>query len=265
MYTTQHFFNLAKLAYETPSPGKTTEEIFENVPNLRDVYSFDAYTLGAGSDAQYYGLVFDDSIVYAMRGTSSMYDTLADSRFYLREFDDIKEAKNGTSVRVHSGFLSQHTSIKASITSSLICRAMTKDGSSRKRVIFVGHSLGGALATLAAASTKARYPQLFVECITFGSPRVGNVAFSAFFDTIMNRSVRCVNANDKVTKNPSLFYSHVGGEFRIGDQSPSWFLSFFGSVADHRLDGYEKALQDDTKKSESKNLGIKDMFIREGK
>ena len=110
-------------------------------------------------------------------------------------------------------------------------------------MVFVGHSLGGALATLAAAGTKAVFPQLAVQCNTFGSPRVGNAAFAAYFDAVVDTSVRCVNGSDKVAKNPSLGYAHVGGEVRVGDLAPGWFRGFFGTVEEHRLDSYETALK----------------------
>ena len=46
-------------------------------------------------------------------------------------------------------------------------------------VTFVGHSLGGALAELAAFEFKARYPDHHPNLVTFGSPRVGNFKFSS--------------------------------------------------------------------------------------
>ena len=48
-----------------------------------------------------------------------------------------------------------------------------------------GHSLGGALAQLAAhdiqTEFKQQYPQLWVSCYTLGGPRVGNRAFADTF------------------------------------------------------------------------------------
>ena len=145
------------------------------------------------------------------------------------------------SKRVHGGFLAQYNSIKFSIMSMLFRRILK--GEPPQRVVFVGHSLGGALATLAAAGTKALFPQLAVQCNTFGSPRVGNAAFAAYFDAVVDTSVRCVNGSDKVAKNPTLGYAHVGGELRVGDLTPSWFRGFFGTVEEHRLDAYAAALR----------------------
>ena len=46
-------------------------------------------------------------------------------------------------------------------------------------ITFIGHSLGGALAELAAYDFKARYPHHSADLVTFGSPRVGNFKFSS--------------------------------------------------------------------------------------
>ena len=45
-------------------------------------------------------------------------------------------------------------------------------------VLVVGHSLGGALATLCAAELMYTYNLTDVQLYTFGSPRVGNAAFA---------------------------------------------------------------------------------------
>ena len=46
-------------------------------------------------------------------------------------------------------------------------------------ITFIGHSLGGALAELAAFEFKSRYPDHHPDLVTFGSPRVGNFKFSS--------------------------------------------------------------------------------------
>ena len=60
-----------------------------------------------------------------------------------------------------------------------------------------GHSLGGALATLAAYDLKGVAAKhnldVQVSCYTFGAPRVGNHAFAEDFDTIINDCFHVVN------------------------------------------------------------------------
>ena len=45
-----------------------------------------------------------------------------------------------------------------------------------------GHSLGGALATLAAYDLAAELSLPHLQCITFGAPRVGNSIFVADYN-----------------------------------------------------------------------------------
>jgi predicted lipase len=102
-----------------------------------------------------------------------------------------------------------------------------------KRVVFTGHSLGGALATMCGAVTKNEFPELHVSVYTFGSPRVGNKAFVNVFKAV-DVSVRCVNGSDIVCSLPFWTYEHVHGEKRIGEKSRV-------NTTDHSLAEYEKS------------------------
>jgi triacylglycerol lipase len=103
---------------------------------------------------------------------------------------------------------------------------------------FTGHSLGGALATLAADRCE------FDSCVcTIGSPRVGNEGFAAdFHSRFGNRSLRYVNDADIVTHVPPLPlpYAHVeqlryiNRDGSVGDQAPllaHFFNELIGQVA----------------------------------
>ena len=48
------------------------------------------------------------------------------------------------------------------------------------RVVCIGHSLGGAVAQLAALWITDKFPQADVRMVSFGSPRVGNNAFKVW-------------------------------------------------------------------------------------
>ena len=78
----------------------------------------------------------------------------------------------------------------------------------KEHVFFTGHSLGGALATLAASRWNTETTHLY----TFGSPRVGGKKFIQSFK--FNERYRYRNNNDIVTKVPFeiLGYKHVSGE-----------------------------------------------------
>ena len=98
----------------------------------------------------------------------------------------------------------------------------------------VGHSLGGAVATLCAYDIACRFPHYNPTLITFGSPPVGNIDFAIDFNKVMVqrneyhprtrylRSVRVVarakdNNLDAVSALPALLpnYIHVNSELVI--------------------------------------------------
>lgn len=89
-------------------------------------------------------------------------------------------------------------------------RALVK---ARGRVLFTGHSLGAALATLLAGVRRPDY------LYTFGSPRVGDAAFVATLTGINSR--RFVDCCDIVTRlpleslSPKVKYAHHGVPYYI--------------------------------------------------
>src|SRR5262249_58747833 len=93
------------------------------------------------------------------------------------------------------------------------------------RVFFTGHSLGAALATLAAH----RYPHT-AGVYTFGSPRVGNHAFVASFNARMaQRSFRYVNDHDIVAQVPPELLALPFGLYAHVDELPR--LNEHGHIA----------------------------------
>ncbi len=72
-----------------------------------------------------------------------------------------------------------------------------------------GHSLGGAIATLAAYHALPYHPYLYLY--TFGSPRVANDLLSRkISQALAGRSFRCVHRHDIVPRLPLFFdYTHI--------------------------------------------------------
>lgn len=78
------------------------------------------------------------------------------------------------------------------------------------RVLCCGHSLGGALATLAATWAAMEYPKADIRCITLGSPRVGNKHFVRITKYLTGSMYRLIHAWDPVpTVPPAGFFKHV--------------------------------------------------------
>eukprot|EP00933_Yihiella_yeosuensis_P079795 TRINITY_DN9321_c0_g1_i1.p1 TRINITY_DN9321_c0_g1~~TRINITY_DN9321_c0_g1_i1.p1 ORF type:complete len:305 (-),score=49.85 TRINITY_DN9321_c0_g1_i1:208-1122(-) len=124
--------------------------------------------------------------------------------------------------KVHQGFLEAWHSLKDEALSALrnLGCAQTASGSSsgtRKEIKITGHSLGGAIAALAAwdlVSSGHKVSQVY----TYGQPRTGNWAWASTFEDLMKRSktafYRVVHYKDPVPHLPSILfnYRHTGPE-----------------------------------------------------
>lgn len=122
-----------------------------------------------------------------------------------------------TAPKVHRGF---HEFVQAGLAVS----TQDADGKTRyltdvlvknsdRKILIVGHSRGGAAATLAAArliSMGVKPEQ--IEIITFGAPAVGNAAFAASFNTKLDLT-RVVVSGDPVT---GVLQTLVGGYKQFG-------------------------------------------------
>jgi hypothetical protein len=66
-------------------------------------------------------------------------------------------------------------------------------------LIVVGHSLGGALASVLALYLKGKLPSATLSCFTFAAPTAGNQQFADYFDqTMTGASTRIFNSKDTV-------------------------------------------------------------------
>lgn len=78
------------------------------------------------------------------------------------------------SIKIHSGFWKSWSSIRTGMLSSL---TKAQNLCPSCKIVLTGHSLGGAMATLAAKEIVASGKQ--VTLVTFGSPRIGNDKFAS--------------------------------------------------------------------------------------
>lgn len=118
---------------------------------------------------------------------------------------------------VHGGFLDAYDSVSSQLINLL--EIMFNGDAGAWSLYVTGHSLGGALSTLAAydyskrgswgSDGKGGKPSVCL--INFGSPRVGNKAFAKSFDRLVPNAWRVVNTNDAVTLVPRMLgYCHIG-------------------------------------------------------
>lgn len=87
------------------------------------------------------------------------------------------------------------------------------------RISATGHSLGGAIAPLAAA--QLRNQGLAVALYSFGSPRIGGAALSSFISAQPGGNFRVTHWNDPVPRLPLLTmgYVHVSPEYYINKKN----------------------------------------------
>ena len=159
-------------------------------------------------DCQCYISVFNkDSILCAFRGTENKRDWLTDANM-IRVKMDLTDVEDNNRPLAHWGILRQFRSVENNITKYI--QEELKTNKDIKNIIYTGHSLGGALATIAAQNYGHKYPKLNHMCVTFGAPRCGDDDFRKKFNTICCFSKRFVNEYDPVPSLPfSLRYSHV--------------------------------------------------------
>jgi predicted lipase len=129
---------------------------------------------------------FNDFVVLAFRGTeaTSIKDIKADTR--------AKTIACETRGKIHAGFDAAFNNVRSEIEQEL-----KQEGIRDKPLFVTGHSLGGALATIAAK--KLSHTAGIAACYTFGSPRVGD---EQWVENIKTPVYRLVNAADCVTMLP---------------------------------------------------------------
>lgn len=102
------------------------------------------------------------------------------------------------------------------------------------RCVIVGHSLGGAIATLAARAVRDTDTLPVEAVITLGAPRVGSARFASAYNatpagfaasdaTLGDRTLRLVNGDDPVPTVPPVWlgFRHVGHAQAVAQLEPN--------------------------------------------
>lgn len=162
-------------------------------------------------DTNIFGLMGRDTAsgtaFIAFRGSSDVADWIADFDFFPAPYSPV--AGFG---QVHAGFQDVYGCVRASIAANL---PTATAGCSQ--ILITGHSLGGALAMLAAPDVAHGMPPNTIEprLTTFGGPRVGVADFKAAFDAAIECCYRVVNFLDIVPLVPPAPYVHAGAEIAV--------------------------------------------------
>ncbi len=203
------------------------------------------------------------TLVVAFKGTSSFENVLTDLNF-LKSFHPPRRTAPITSswglslihvpVRVHTGFLEAwSTDEYDKKVVERVGEILTELGGPQVVTFMVtGHSLGGALATLASHAFKTAYPAAQITCYTYGQPRVGNRPFAYEYNRLVPDHFAVINGQDPVTRVPKGYYKRVGNRIIIDDVGdiivrPTYLEMHLikqvtPKVGDHFLDMYRSSL-----------------------
>lgn len=123
---------------------------------------------------------------------------------------------------VHGGFwYSWNASSLASTVTAAVLRLQHRHGLSP--VYATGHSMGAALATICALELRTVHRLHDVHLVTFGSPRVGNAVFSAWFERKVASHWRFTHNRDIVPSVPPPYmgFWHLSREIWVLDKDRS--------------------------------------------
>jgi hypothetical protein len=170
----------------------------------------------------------DTTLVAAFRGSESPTSLDGFKDWLLTNANNyliIPEGRSGTDfaaagvgARFHRGFMDALEMIWQPLSSALDQAIKTKE----RPLWLTGHSLGGALALLAAWRLQRNFIDVH-EIITFGAPMIGNdAAAKAFEKEFSGKIFRYVDLNDLVPHLPSVSllanaYTHCLQEMALSD------------------------------------------------
>jgi hypothetical protein len=231
--------------------------------NLVDTWSKDSNWMGyvAVSDDKETSRIGRRDIVVAWRGTVAPTEWFEDMQRKL-------ESYGHGDAKVEHGFLSIYTSkndstrYNKSSASDQVMKEVTRlvelyrKKGEQVSLTITGHSLGGALALLNAYEAASTIPSLPISVVSFGAPRVGNIAFRDELHQLGVKSLRMVIKQDIVPRMPGLVfneslqkfdditgtlnwvYTHVGAELKLDVHSSRYLKHGFNLPGFHSLETY---------------------------
>jgi triacylglycerol lipase len=179
-------------------------------PAVQEAVRVDAEAMEATADPSAFGFVVREAatgaVLVCIRGTQTPREWLANFTAVPNTFSLVPDFG-----LVHLGFERMYSSVRRSIQQVLA--GIDPD----VRVTALGHSLGGAMATLAAVDFKRNLGRRQVDLCTIGGPRVGKFAFRRNFNREIPLAFRVTNQFDIVPHVPSLVtgWNHVGEEIEV--------------------------------------------------
>lgn len=182
------------------------------------------------------GYVFKTTteVVIACRGTDNLYDCFDDLQVCLVPL----KVPNHAACNVHEGFLRQSNGLL-----KIIKTVIDEVHAANMKLVFTGHSLGGAIATICSVIVSAQTSKdVFVHA--YGSPKVGDAQFKAVFEKLITNCILVKYGADPFTKVMiGDVYQHVSPFKHYGpiDHHPK--LVLLSDAFDHNIKNYVHAEQ----------------------
>lgn len=179
-----------------------------------------------------------DKLFIAFRGLDSIHDGINCINGLPTRLND--------GMYVHSGYYNCYNSIKDYIIKII------QDQKDVKKIVFIGHSMGGSISILAAHDIKnyIKEEKKHIACVTFGCPAVGNKKFVQSFNNTIKSSYRITNGYDIIPHIP--IYKHVNHQIKIGEKDNLVHYSYNINkryVEPHKIDYYVKILKERSHKN----------------
>ncbi len=191
-----------------PPEGFTLHALHTTQQNWNDITESEAETVPVG----WLG-TRDDTIYVIYRGTSTRTELLLDLASAQTDYPLLSGDGGGT----HNGFTERYVELHPPVLED-VNELIAQGGF--EHIAVTGHSLGGAIATMSAASL-AEETGLPVTAYSYASPRVGDRDFAARYAALVPDSWRITNPRDLVPGYPEeapagsdaqteqLYYEHV--------------------------------------------------------
>ncbi|SRR6266576_957471 len=233
---------LAEEVYKTGF--EVTTEGYEIIPSPEKMYKTRAELISEGYEIIPFGNSFEKDaghvfikgkeITVAYHGTRGFNDGITDANVLFTTSELLPEGG-----RMHRGFYNSFTDSWPNLYGILKSYAEKQESEIKDfKINLTGHSMGGAIAKIAALCLNKTEGAEDVHVATFGDPRVFDLTASEFYnDVLQEKTIRVTqHKQDPVPAvSPGICgYAHVGAQLRISVPE-GYFV--------HQIDGYHEAIK----------------------